>query len=329
MSNLTTDMAGKAPRNPVVKLVATTLRNMGNVDWILIVFHCLLLTRVLFAPASDLATTALWGSVALLTGTILTMLLCRGELIPAGRFRAVAYRLLAISSVCVSYFEMGVLLPAMKAPLWDAELLWLDRVLFGETPAVVWAKYLSTATSTWFSFFYYTYLWLMGFNIIGSALLDPKLRRMGEILSGAAIVGVVGHLLYILVPGVGPYAHMTFEQPIPPNFWWNLVEAVVGNAGSMLDIFPSLHTAYPTFFALHAWRHRKTLPFNILWPISAFFALNMVISTMFLRWHYAVDVVAGLALSYGALRYGMWYMSTTMEREGGRQPGFEPGWWQS
>ena len=320
------DQFGRRAGNPVGQLVATTLQNMTNLDWLLVVFHVLLLTRVSFAPESGLATTARWAGVALLSGTVFNMLLCRGELIPWGRVRALTYRVLCIAAVCVSYFEMGVLLPALKSKLLDAELLWLDRLLFGETPAVLMAPLLSTATSTWFSFFYYTYLWLMGFNVLGSALLDRNTRRMGEMLSGAGIVGVVGHLCYVMVPGAGPYAHMTFEQAIPPNFWWSLVEAVVGNAGSMLDIFPSLHTAYPCFFALHAIRHRRTMPFRVLWPVAAFFALNMVISTMFLRWHYAVDVIAGLALAYGASRYARWYMSDSRKRDGWRQAIFEELW---
>ena len=32
----------------------------------------------------------------------------------------------------------------------------------------------------------------------------------------------------------------------------------------------------------------------------AFFTLNIVISTMFLRWHYLIDVIAGLLLAIGA-----------------------------
>ena len=218
---------------------------------------------------------------------------------------------------------MGVLLPALQQPLLDEPLLQLDRFLFGETPAVLMAPLLSPATSNWFSFFYYSYLWLMGFNVIGSCLLDRDIRRMGEILSAAALVGVVGHICYVLVPGVGPYAHMTFAQPIPPSFWWAQVESVVKSSGAMLDIFPSLHTAYPLMFALHALRHRRTLPYRFIWPVSVFFAANIIFSTMFLRWHYAVDVVAGIALACGTHRFGIWYMSGSLDRGNSRQPLFE------
>ena len=46
-----------------------------------------------------------------------------------------------------------------------------------------------------------------------------------------------------------------------------------------------------------AFAHRRTMPFRFVWPVIAFFPVNMVTATMFLRWHWVVDVVAGLLLA--------------------------------
>jgi membrane-associated phospholipid phosphatase len=54
------------------------------------------------------------------------------------------------------------------------------------------------------------------------------------------------------------------------------------------------------FLSLFSFRHRKELPFKYTWPFVAFFSANIVIATMFLRWHYLIDVLAGIALSTGA-----------------------------
>jgi len=80
-------------------------------------------------------------------------------------------------------------------------------------------------------------------------------------LLGGAVVATVGHLVYTIVPGAGPYAHLAFQHDLPEVFWWVQVLRVVDNAGALLDIFPSLHTAFPLFFALHAIRHRRAHPF--------------------------------------------------------------------
>ena len=43
-----------------------------------------------------------------------------------------------------------------------------------------------------------------------------------------------------------------------------------------------------------------------LGPLLAFAALNIVGATLFLRWHWLVDVLAGLALAFGARGFGIW-----------------------
>ena len=43
------------------------------------------------------------------------------------------------------------------------------------------------------------------------------------------------------------------------------------------------------------------MPFRYTWPLVAFFTINIIIATMFLRWHYVIDVVAGLGLACAAL----------------------------
>jgi membrane-associated phospholipid phosphatase len=96
----------------------------------------------------------------------------------------------------------------------------------------------------------------------------------------------------------------------------------------MLDIFPSLHTAYPTFFALFAFGERHRAPYKYGWPILAFFAANMIIATMLLRWHWAIDVLAGLALAVAAWRLGIRIAQREADRgrRDDRQPVWEPLW---
>jgi membrane-associated phospholipid phosphatase len=71
----------------------------------------------------------------------------------------------------------------------------------------------------------------------------------------------------------------------------------VQTAGALKDIFPSLHTGAPTFFAIFAFVHRKKMPFKYTWPILAFCVSQIIGATMFLRWHYLVDIVAGFGLA--------------------------------
>ena len=147
---------------------------------------------------------------------------------------------------------------------------------------------------------------------------------MHELLTAGAFVAAVGHIIYTFVPGAGPFRTMSFRRELPQVFWWRQCELMVGNAGAQLDIFPSLHTALPTLFALHAFRHRRSSPFRYLWPLSALFAANIIVATMFLRWHYAVDVLAGLLLTALAQRIAI--LDSRLEptrAQAGRQPTYE------
>ena len=52
-----------------------------------------------------------------------------------------------------------------------------------------------------------------------------------------------------------------------------------------------------------AQRDRRFVPLAV---VTVFFAVNIIISTMFLRWHYAIDVAAGLALAVTVRLAGPW-----------------------
>jgi membrane-associated phospholipid phosphatase len=57
----------------------------------------------------------------------------------------------------------------------------------------------------------------------------------------------------------------------------------------------------PTWFTFFSYLQARADP-RWRWParVVGFFAANIVASTMVLRWHYAVDVIAGLVLAAAA-----------------------------
>jgi hypothetical protein len=178
----------------------------------------------------------------------------------------------------------------------------------------------------WFSFFYYTHFFVLIIVLI-PALIFGKGRRLQELMAGGMLIVALGHFLYTLVPGAGPYATLAFAEPLHGGFWWNEVRITVATAGAQLDIFPSLHTAWPAYFTLHAYAHRSVQPFRSLWPILGFIALNIIIATLFLRWHWFIDVAMGLVLAVLARRFAV--AVATREADRGsrsdpRQPVWEP-----
>ena len=161
-------------------------------------------------------------------------------------------------------------------------------------------RFVSPATTEWFSFFYFGYFFLLAVHVIPLLLFSTRERLLSEFSLGMLCIFCVGHIGYMLVPGFGPYRAMpdAFQNVLPSGTWMDLVNATVASRGAQKDIFPSLHTAAPTFILLFSFRNRAHVPFRWSWPLVAFFAANIVIATMFLRWHYFIDVVAGVLLAW-------------------------------
>lgn len=286
------------------QVLRVTWRNLAFQDGCCLLFHASMWLRLQLAPAGPHKDAAQPGLLLLFLCTAATVLLVRGEVLPPGRLRALVYRVGLIAPMPLSYFTLRHFLPALQPILLDARFLRLDERLFGQTPARLLEPLVSPWTTEWFAFYYYSYFAMTAVFVLGTAFFDRG-RRQIELLVGAMTVVCVGHTLYGIFPGVGPYATLSFGTPLRGGVFFRLVEEAVASAGAMYDIFPSLHTADPTLFALHALRHRRERPFRYVWPVVLFFTLNMVTSTLFLRWHYGVDVLAGLTLAVCAQRLGI------------------------
>lgn len=290
--SLSTSVERTTPRG----LLAALARNAAFQDYFTFTFHTYMLIRAHMAPDGPSAVIARPFAITLWTVTVAAILLGRGEILGPGKVRAVFYRLALFTPMVLSYFELRHLLPSLRPVLLDPELHAIDRVLFGTTPSVVMAQWNTRPVVEWISFFYYSYFYLMIIILIPSLFFDRG-QRVQELLTGAMLVCGLGHFGYTLVPGMGPWMSIPFAEELHGGFWWHQVKVTVESAGSQLDIFPSLHTAYPLFFTLHAYGNRDRAPFKYVWPIIGFFALNMITATMFLRWHWGIDVIAGICVA--------------------------------
>ncbi|MEM9188532.1 MAG: phosphatase PAP2 family protein [Myxococcota bacterium] len=306
--------------------LAALWHNMSVQDYAIIAYQSYLLLRAFSAPDSDDAQIARRVSLFLFTVALSTIAVVRGELLPKGKTRAIIYRVGGFGSMLSSYFLMRWLVPSLQQPLLDGELLAIDQAIFVVTPSVWLAQFNDLHTVEWFAFFYYSYFYMMGVLLIPTMFFDRGKRPI-ELLGGALTVCALGHIGYTLVPGYGPFAYLEFAEPVNGGFWWDSVIATVHSGGAMMDIFPSLHTAYPTFFTLYAFGNRKFPVYRYLWPVLAFFTANIIIATMFLRWHWGIDVIFGLLLAVTARLAGLWLASRDGRRgttEDNRQPIWEP-----
>ncbi len=277
---------------------ARTLREFAVQDWWVLAYHFALFVAS-WQGSGPMRERCLERTSALVALHLSTLCLVRGGLIRQRTVVSLLYRLVVYGGVQLSYFILRDLLPTASSAVLDAQLYELDRRIFGVEPTLWADRFITPATTEWFSFFYFSYFFLLAAHVLPLLFVMRRLRLAAEFALAIFFVFCTAHVLYMMVPGYGPYWFLAdrYEHQLPHGFFYDLVLSTVSAGGALKDIFPSLHTAAPTTIALFSFRHRRELPFRYTWPVAAFFALNIIGATIFLRWHYAIDVVAGLALA--------------------------------
>lgn len=276
-----------------------TVHELAAQDWLVLGYLVILFGCVTFGqgPRREMALACSGLDLALFAGALV---LTRGGYL-RGRVGALVYRVGLFIAVFGSFSHLQYILPTARSTLVDAQLHALDLRVLGFEPAVAFDRFVTPATTEWFSFFYFGYFLIVAGHVFPMLLTNQPRRVLGEFALGFLALFCIGHVLYIVVPGHGPYQHLAsqFQHELSGPVWWRAVRGAVDSVDirARTDIFPSLHTAAPTYLALFSIRHRRLVPFRYTWLPLTIASSQIILSTMFLRWHYAVDVVAGLALA--------------------------------
>jgi hypothetical protein len=280
-----------------------TLRDTAIHDFAVFGFLLILNGAVLATPSSSERSFCLARTGGLMFAFLLSVVLVRGRLLRRSWVAALVYRLGIYGSVQISYFFLKHVLPLVNTTTLDQKLYAFDLSVFKIEPAMAWDRFVSPATTEWFSFFYFGYFLLMAVHVVPLLFFGRRKQIVGEFTFSMLILFSVGHTLYMVVPGYGPYRAMAdaFQHSFPRGTWHDVVMSAVHSGGAQMDIFPSLHTGAPTLLALFSYRNRDKLPFKYTWPLVTFATANIIVATMFLRWHYLIDVVVGFSLAVSAV----------------------------
>ncbi len=304
---------------------ALAIRSFAIHDWVALGYLTLLPLWLWTTPANPQRERMINHHMLLLVCVGACVLLARAEPRRSGSSRqfaiGVIYRLALVASMFVTYLLLGEALPLLNTRALDLELYHLDLTLFGFEPAVVMERWATPGVTDWFALFYVGYFGLLGFFVLPIVFFGKSERLGGELAVVMMLTFGIGQTVYALVPGFGPIHALpeAFHGPLQGGVFFRLMNAIVSGAGAQKDIFPSLHTAVPVALTLLAFRHRRGPIMRWAFPVMAFVTVNIVIATMFLRWHYLVDVIAGLCLAsfsvYAAARISEWEL--TRRRQAG------------
>ena len=202
-------------------------------------------------------------------------------------------------------FEELAYLMTLFTPHWqDAKLIAFDHWLTGVHPTVWIEQFATTPRNELMQLVYlsyFTYLVILG----GILYVRREWRGYWSVMTYSMVGYMIGYVIAMFFPIESPWFAMTGQWHAslaggPVTTTVNFIEHFGRVRGAA---FPSEHVAGATAALWGAWKFRRRL----FWMFVPVF-LCMCISTIWGRYHYVADVLAGMAT--GTLGYviGSWIM---------------------
>jgi membrane-associated phospholipid phosphatase len=199
--------------------------------------------------------------------------------------------------VFYSYKEMSIIIPALRAWDADAALARLDFAVWGANPTVWLERFRSLALEEGLQIVYSGFVpaILMVALVLWQKKQFQDFRYYAFLITLGFLTSYVG---YLLVPARGPRfllkALQTYELKGLWLFHW-LRTTLDRIESAHYDCFPSGHTE----MTILAWWGTRVISAKLFGGMFVY-TLGVIFATVYLRYHYTVDVFAGAILA-GAL----------------------------
>jgi membrane-associated phospholipid phosphatase len=268
------------------------LLHVGLVEWLVLLYLLAFTGMLVFTPA-DRGTTPILVLVLVVLAVLVAAIAVYRKHFEGRPVFKFFFRALIVAGVMVPFFQLREMIPMVNPDDMDAQLRALDLWLFGGDAAIWFEQFATPFSSAWFAASYFGYYVVGGSLVVGMMLFcrrDMVFMEFGLVVLGTVCVGTT---LYCLVPALGPYVYLAdqFLGPLPDETVVPFVHGTIQH-GPLRDVFPSMHAGVPVAIFLFSARH-----FRPVAVICGLWVPHIVISTMFLRYHYLIDVVAGVLLA--------------------------------
>jgi membrane-associated phospholipid phosphatase len=206
-----------------------------------------------------------------------------------------------VVTIPILFNTLGPIIDCASPNRWDLELAQLDARVFGEL-ATMWRGVLGRPA--WLTDL--TYLAYVGYYVAPVALgavlyLKRPRHEFQQFVFTVVVTFYASYVGYFIVPTLGPRVPLGSEALIVGGgAISHAVRLFIDYAErTRTDAFPSGHTAVALVCLYFAWR-TSPAAFVIFIPLVA----GIVFSTVYLHYHYVVDVVAGAAVAAGCTWFG-------------------------
>ena len=217
-----------------------------------------------------------------------------------GKTGTLFYHFSPILFIVLIYESLGNLIQYLQPDI-DPWLTQIDFFIFGIQPTLWMEQWIVPWFTDIMSLAYFSYYFIPVVLMVVLYLKDrmAEFDRSFFVLAFGYYISFIG---YILFPAIGPRYALThlYTIPLEGSFLTDFVRDTLNALEhNKRDCMPSGHTQIVLIALVLAHRYAKSL-FYIFLPIIC----ALILSTVYLRYHYVIDIFAGVALAIGCVMIG-------------------------
>jgi membrane-associated phospholipid phosphatase len=201
------------------------------------------------------------------------------------------------------FTELQFLIHRVRPQDMDPVLAQLDYRIFGCYPTVWMERFMHPWLTAFLQVCYMGYFPLV--LPIGAYLYARNREGFDHVATAIAMMFFLTFLGYLLVPAIGPRFELAAMQTVPlegVGFTDAMIRWVNQAEGVCRDCFPSGHVSMGTLLIVFSY-----LTCRFLFPFYAVAGAGILVGTVYLRYHYVVDIPAGIVLGLFCLKAGPWF----------------------
>ena len=259
----------------------------------------------------------LWRSLllnyAMVLGLLFVLKLSSGRK-GMGRVGTFFHHFSPILFVIFIYESLGNLIQYLQPDI-DPWLIQIDFFIFRVHPTLWMEQWIVPWFTDIMSLAYLSY-YFIPVAFIAVLYLKGRMVELERSIFVLAFGYYISFVGYILFPAIGPryaMAHL-YSIPLEGSFITDFVRDTLNALEhNKRDVMPSGHTQMVLMVLFLAHRYEKIL-FYVFLPIIC----GLILSTVYLRYHYVIDLFVGMVLAIGCTIVGL-LLYQYWKGEGGRQ----------
>ncbi|MFZ1730271.1 MAG: phosphatase PAP2 family protein [Bacteroidota bacterium] len=208
----------------------------------------------------------------------------------------------------IAFKQMYVLVPAINPVDYDAALIAIDRAIFG-CDVTTWLHRFAHPLLTEILQLAYSSYYLLPFVLAIDLYRKQRMKAFKTVFLFVMLGFYLSYLGYVAVPAIGPrftqhdFSQLETDLPgmlVTPalraytNTGESIPEGIEYPAANVQrDVFPSGHTEVTLLVMFLAFRYRA----RSRWYLAVIGSL-LIIATVYLRYHYVIDIVGGTIFAW-------------------------------